>query len=246
MVMIPSWLSRDRLAVLLGVLAPLAVVLMLVPFRDDFSNTNAALILVLVIVGVAANGDRLAGLLAALSAAVWFDFFLTQPYQAFTINDRDDIETTLLLLAVGAGVTEIALWGRRQQARADREARYLAGIRAAVEAVASPGSADNVIDVVKDQLTQLLGLRDSQFQYGTAGLGRPARLRHDGRVEWKGRVWDVDRDGLPTDTDIELLVESSGRLAGRFLLAAAPNSRPTVAQRLVAVTLADKVGSVLQ
>ena len=32
-------------------------------------------------VAVAANGYRLAGVLAALSAAVWFDFFLTQPYQ---------------------------------------------------------------------------------------------------------------------------------------------------------------------
>jgi hypothetical protein len=91
----------------------------------------------------------------------------------------------------------------------------------------------------------VLGLRECHFQYGIAGLGQPARLRHDGQVEWNGRVWDVDHDGLPVDTDIELLVESAGRLAGRFLLVATPNSRPTVAQRLVAVTLADQAGSVL-
>ena len=239
----PGWLTRDRLTYLLAVLAPLAVTLVLVPFRGDFSNTNAALILVLVIVAIAATGNRLAGLLAALSAAAWFDFFLTRPYQAFTINRRDDVETTVLLLAVGVGVTEIALWGHRQQARADREEAYLAGIRSAAEAVAARGSEHEVIAVVSEQLTHVLGLRACRYEYGTAGLGRPARLNHDGEVERNGRTVDVEGQGLPTDTEIELLVESNGLLQGRFMLTAAPNSRPTVAQRLVAVTLADQVAS---
>ena len=239
-------LTRGRLAILLGVLAPFIMTLALVPFRDSFSHTNAALILVLVIVAIAASGSRMAGLLAALSSAAWFDFFLTQPYGRFVINDRDDIETTVLLLAIGVGVTEIALWGRRQQALADRGAGYLAGIRSAAEAVAAHGSTSDVINVVSDQLNHLLGLRECRFQYGTAGLGRPPRLRHDGQVEWNRTVWDVQREGLPMDTEIELLVENRGRLHGRFLPAAAPNSRPTVAQRLVAVTLADQVGSVLE
>jgi K+-sensing histidine kinase KdpD len=59
----------------------------------------------------------LAGLLAAVSSAVWFDFFLTVPYGRFTIDDRADIETTVLLILVGVAVTEICLWGRRQQAK---------------------------------------------------------------------------------------------------------------------------------
>jgi K+-sensing histidine kinase KdpD len=50
-----------------------------VPFRASFPNTDAALALLLVVVAVAANGYRLAGYLAALAAAVWFDFFLTRP-----------------------------------------------------------------------------------------------------------------------------------------------------------------------
>jgi K+-sensing histidine kinase KdpD len=43
--------------------------------------------------------------------AVWFDFFLTQPYERFTITRRTDIETTVLLLVIGVAVTEIAVWG---------------------------------------------------------------------------------------------------------------------------------------
>jgi K+-sensing histidine kinase KdpD len=42
--------------------------------------------MMLVVVAVAANGYALAGVLAAISAAVWFDFFLTRPYEHFTIS----------------------------------------------------------------------------------------------------------------------------------------------------------------
>ena len=77
----PDYLSRDRLAVLAALVAPVALAAILVPFRTSFPNTDAALALLLVVVAVAANGYRLAGYLAALSAAAWFDFFLTRvPY----------------------------------------------------------------------------------------------------------------------------------------------------------------------
>ena len=78
--------------------------------------------MLLVVVAVAANGDRLAGALAAVSTAVWFDFFLTQPYERLTITRRTDIETTVLLLVIGVAVTEIAVWGRRHHAIASRRA----------------------------------------------------------------------------------------------------------------------------
>jgi K+-sensing histidine kinase KdpD len=38
---------------------------------------------VVVVVAVAATGNRVAGALAALSAATWFDFFFTLPYPGF-------------------------------------------------------------------------------------------------------------------------------------------------------------------
>jgi K+-sensing histidine kinase KdpD len=77
---------RAILAILAAVAAPLVLTLILVPFRASFPNTDAALALILVVVAVAAVGHRLAGALAALSAAAWFDFFLTRPYERFTIT----------------------------------------------------------------------------------------------------------------------------------------------------------------
>ena len=241
----PSYLSRDRLAVLAALAAPVALAAILVPFRTSFPNTDAALALLLVVVAVAANGYRLAGYLAALSAAVWFDFFLTQPYERFAITHRADIETTVLLLVIGVAVTEIAVWGRRQQAAASRRAGYLEGINSAAQAVAVGGSASALTEQVTSQLTQLLTLRSCGFQYGVAGIGRPARMQHDGSVTIGQRAWDVDAEGFPEGADTELLVESGGLFQGRFLMTPTPGARPTLEQRLLAIAFADQVGAAL-
>jgi K+-sensing histidine kinase KdpD len=238
-------LSRDRVAVAAGLLAPLALTAILVPFRTGFANTDAALALILVIVAVAAAGNRVAGYLAAISSAVWFDFFLTRPYERFTINRATDIETTVLVLLIGIAVTEIAVFGRREHTAASKRAGYLEGINDAARAVAAGGSTDALIDEVNASLIRLLALRGSEFQYGIAGVGRPARIEHDGDVMIDGRAYDVVNGGLPANRGTELLVENGGRLQGRFLLRPDPAARPTREQLLVAVALADQVGAAL-
>jgi K+-sensing histidine kinase KdpD len=237
-------LVRPYLLYAIGVAAPLALTAILVPFRTSFPNTDAALTLILIVVAVAALGSRLAGILAAASAAVWFDFFLTRPYERFSITRAVDIETTVLILVIGVAVTELAVWGRRQHVAATRRAGYLDGINAAAGAVAAGGSASALINDVSGRLARLLSARDCRFEHGVAGLGRPARLRPDGQVVTADqRVLAVERDGLPATT--ELLVENRGVLRGRFLLTAEPAARPTVEQRLVAVAFADQVGAAL-
>lgn len=219
--------------------------LLLVPFRSSLANTHIALVLVVVIVAVAAAGNRLAGIVASMSAGVWFDFFFTAPYQRLAITDRQDIETFLLLLAVGIAVTELAVWGRRQQERAAREAGYLAGLQAAAAAGATGVSGTVLVRDVRTKLIETLDLSGCRFEPGVAGLGDPPRLLRDGSVVWHGRSWEAERDGLPADTDIELRVENSGRLHGRYVLRAKPGAHPSREQRIVAVTLADQVGAAL-
>jgi hypothetical protein len=176
---------------------------------------------------------------------VWFDFFLTQPYERFTITRRTDIETTVLLLVIGVAVTEIAVWGRRHYALASRRAGYLDGINNAARAVAAGGSAAALIDQVSAQLIKLLALRSCVFQYGVAGLGRPARLQRDGSVTFGQRRWVPDAEDLPADGEVELLVEGGGLFQGRFLMTPAPGARPSLERRLLAVAFADQVGAAL-
>ncbi len=240
-------IPRARSAVVaIAVAVPALVGAAIVPFRSQIENTNAALVLVLVVVAAAATGVRWAGIAAALSSTVWFDFFLTQPYQRFTITDQADIETAALLTLVGVAVTEVALWGRRQQARASQQQGYLSGVVRTAGIVAAGGShTQALIEHVANQLVDLLGIDDCYFDSDTRDAA-PAAVVRDGTVVRRGRDVDVERFGLPTDCEIELRVQHGGITHGRFLLiASARLARPSEAQRQVAVALADQVGAAL-
>lgn len=236
---------RDSVALAVAFAAPLIATAVVVPFRDSFANTDAALVLVAIVVAVAVTtGNRPAGYLAAASSAVWFDFFLTKPYEQFSITRSSDVETTVLLLIIGAAVTELAVWGRQQQALASNRAGYLRGIYTAAEATTPQGRPDSAIPQVAEQLTQLLDLVSCQWQPGVAGVGGVARLHHDGHVTVDRQVWDVDGHGLPP-RELEVLVRSGDRFFGRFVMRPAAGSRPSQEHRLVAVALANQVGAQL-
>jgi Domain of unknown function (DUF4118) len=234
------YLNRDGAAVIAGMLLPLAVAAVFLPLRSSWSNTNMALVLVVAVVAVAAMGNRLAGALAALSAAAWFDFFYTLPYDRFTIYRAADIRTSVLLLVVGVAVSQLAARARRLKVIAITDARYLAEIHETAELARAARSPDAVIDHVKQQLTSVLDLAGCRFEYGTL-IGHPPRLEPDGSVTAGRRHLDVDEFGLPRE-EIELRTFGNGRYYGRFMLAPKPESRPSLQARLVAVTLADQAG----
>ena len=104
--------SSRMLWVAIGGAAPIGVAAALVSLRDHMLNANVALVLVLVVVLAAVGGGRSAGAVAAVSAALSFNFFHTMPYLTLEINSRDDVETTLLLLAVGLAVGQLASYRR--------------------------------------------------------------------------------------------------------------------------------------
>ncbi|HZX05716.1 DUF4118 domain-containing protein [Kribbella sp.] len=228
-----------------SLLAPPAVCALLTPFRAHFDNANAALVLVVVIVAVAVFGIRLAGVLAAVSSALWFDFFLTTPYYSFSIDNSNDVDQAVLLLVIGIAVTQIAIWGRRQQANASRRRGYLDGVITTSQAVATGASADDLIEQVRAELIAVLGIDGVKFVAGRKQTAAP-RLNPDGSVTRGSQVLKVERDGLPTNAEIELPVQHAGVSRGCFLLTAASRiARPDLEQRVVAVALADQVGAAL-
>jgi len=228
-------------------IVPLAVCAALGAFRNGITDATAALVLVLVVVAAAATGARLAGFVAALSSGIWFDFFLTEPFGSLKITDRDDIEGTVLLLLVGAAVTELALWGRRQEARASRRAGYLDGVFGTADVVAGQQeSPQALIDHVCHQIVEILAIDACRFERAGTSAGSSVTLDRNGSVTQLGRAVDVDRDGLPTDDLIALDVQQGGLSTGRFLLTASTRIvRPSLEQRRVVVLLADQVGAAL-
>ena len=214
----------------------------LVPFRQSVPNTDAALVLVAAIVGVAANGHRVAGLVAAVSAAVWFDFFLTAPYQRLSITSREDVETAVLLVMVGAAVTELAVRGRRSRILAQTDAAYLDAFESTFKRVEAGDDAGELTVHVAGVLTALLGLRGCRFEADRYG-GMP-RLHADGTLKLGDRDWDLDQHGMP-DREIELLVTLHGRPHGRFVLSPTPGVVPSIAARRCASVLVGQLAAVL-
>jgi K+-sensing histidine kinase KdpD len=241
-----SWTYRAPL--IAAVVVPILLCAALSLVRGAVDNTNAALVLVLVVVGVASAGQRLPGVVAALVGTGAFDFFLTAPYLRFAIAGRDDIETAVLLVLIGLAVTEVALWGRRQQARSSNREGYLAGVVSAARLAASGSeSGPELVELVGRQIADVLDLDDCRFDPSDepTTAGRP-RLEPDGGITWRGHAVDVRREGLPVEDEIELLVRSGGAILGRYLLVSTSAvRRPDLERRQVAVTLAEQVGAAL-
>ena len=233
--------DRSRtLARVAAVIVPIVVTVVLSVLRELMANSSAALVLVLVVVAVAVSGDRIAGVIAALVSAASFDYFLTQPYYQFAIVNRDDVETAVLLTAIGLVVTEIALWGRRQQARSSRREGYLAGVANAAGMAGAGLAAPEVIETVGRMISDVLDLDECRFDPTASVPDRP-RLDRDGSITWRGREVDVQRDGLPTMDAIELPIGRDD-VHGRYLLTSTSRvRRPDREQLLVAVTLAEQI-----
>ena len=70
------------------------------------------------------------------------------------------------------------------------------------------------------ELIGLLHLRACRYEHGLSA-GPMMRLEHDGHVLLGGRLWAVDRMGLP-GPEIELLVTHRGKDLGRFVLTPTP------------------------
>ncbi|MFD6185770.1 DUF4118 domain-containing protein [Streptomyces goshikiensis] len=235
---------RDAAAFAAALLAPFAVALALVPVRADMSHTNVALVLVVAVVAVSALGNRYAGALAALSAAAWFDFFHTAPYQSLHITGRADIETAVLLLLVGLAVSQLAARARLLGAVALTDAGHLERLHETARFARFATSPDDVVEEVRRQLVEVLELRACRFERGSL-LGHPARLEQDGSVNVPDWVWDLERQGWPQG-EIELRATAGDRYQGRFMMTPAQGAVVVpLESRLVAVTLAAQAGAAL-
>ncbi|MFZ2056360.1 MAG: DUF4118 domain-containing protein [Acidimicrobiales bacterium] len=235
--------DKGWIAACCGLALPIAVSAALVPFRSNFALPASALVLVLVVVAVGSFGSRFAGVLAALSAAAWFDFFLTKPYETFNITYRPDLQTEISLLVVGLAITEIAARSRGHREDASEEANNVALIHNFTEMVAGGEPAQFVVTRAAAELTSLLGLKDCRFETEMSDR-HPTRIEHFGVVTLGGLRWGAHRTGLP-GREVELIVQYRGKTFGRFVMAPTPGSPVSSDRLLVAAFIADQVGAAL-
>lgn len=233
--------STRLLWVALAGAAPIGVAAALVGLRDVMLNANVALVLVLVVVLAAIGGGREAGAVAAVSAALSFDFFHTVPYLTLQIDSGDDVETTLLLLGVGLAVGHLASM-RAKPARPPKTADEIRRIhRVAALGDHSRHTASEMIMAAQNELSELLELDTCQFEAFPFSRAFP-RLERTGVIS----VMEYHDGGFALPPDgVELPVLGRGNVLGRFVLVPRPGTTVTLEQRIVAVSIADHVGAAL-
>jgi K+-sensing histidine kinase KdpD len=239
--------GRKLMGLALGGLGPIVVALVLVPFREDIDNANLALILVLVVVMAAIVGGRGAAVLAAITGTMAFDFFLTRPYTSMRIESADDVETVIILLAVGLLVGEVAARGRRSRRERERAADAIDRVHRVAARIAEGGPLDAdgrlrvIVDEVIREMTALLQLRDCYLEVAPFQWPLP-RLERSGAIDTAEHEWSSGGFMLP-EYGVQLPVLQAGTEVARLVLLGNPEVSVTLEERVVAVALADQLGS---
>jgi len=235
--------AREVFDYALAGLAPVFVGAALVGVRGELVGANLALILVLVIVGAAAVGGRGPAMVAAIMAAVSFDFFLTRPYLSLKIDSANDVETTVILLLIGLVVGQVAVQARRSNREARRSSGDIARLHRVAEQVANGASPQAVASSVCAELAAMLRLQDCRFEAPPTGDPLP-RMGRNGAVAITVHRFVDGEFALPAE-GVELPVLGYGRELGRLVLIPDPDIGIPTDECIVAVALADQLGAAL-
>ncbi len=119
----------------------------------------------------------------------------------------------------------------------------LARIHAVAERISDGEEPDFVLIAVAAELRDLLNLKDCRF-VREQPTGKGARIESDGSVHLNPIRWPSSTAGLPTN-HVELPVRGGGRVIGTFILTPTPTSPVSHEQCMVAVALADQLGTAL-
>jgi len=215
----------------LGVLAPLAVAVALVPLRGTVEPPTIALILVVPVVLVVAVAGAVPGLVASLSASLAFDVLHTRPYSSVTIHARADAEVAAALALTAMCVAAVVANQLTARTRSALRRSALAELEAVV-AVAADGTADAAVDACSEAITRVLRLQRCRWKAGYHGAAGYHLVR-------SGAVIGVEGDQSVLPRDVELPVVHQGVELGRLILTATPGEVVSREERRAAIAIAD-------
>lgn len=216
------------------------VALAWLPLRARLPNTDIALVLVVVVAGVGFVAGRAAALVGAVGAGVAFDVLHTRPYGHVAITHGRDVLTTALLVVAGgtAGVLAAGLTRYRRTAASDADA--LALVTDAAGLVATGGDPRLVVEALAEELEQGLGLAECRF-VPEPPTGSIPVIQRDGSIRGTPGLGH----SVPV-AELALPVWVAGAVRAHYRLVLASADVPPVAQRRLAVHVADQAGAALQ
>jgi hypothetical protein len=192
-----------------GFVASILAGIIIEPYRHSVGLENVTIVYLLIVVVAAAYGGRAAGLVAALSAGLSYDFFLTTPYHTLTIDSPAQVVTVTLLFGTGMVASLAGRARRRSTAQTQEQTGALRLLNTVTQAVAAGdiGDADRAAaEGLHDLLNAcrvIIKRSGTTGQAVVADVGRTdepidtrelPRLDQQGRLPSGSRLW---RHGLP-------------------------------------------------
>jgi K+-sensing histidine kinase KdpD len=235
--------AESDIAVVVGGTLPILVAGLLVPVRPHVLNANVALVLMATVVLAASFGDRRAGIVAGMTAALSFNFFHTEPYLSLSIDSADDVETFLVLLAAGLFVGTLAGRRRALRDRAAASRQEIARLHRIADLIAHGAEPAEVMFACERELVALLRLEACTFEAEADAPPRPT-LERTGAISGGSLHYVRGGFALPIE-GVVLPVLHRGQPVGSFVLRPAADTSASLEARIVAVALADQAGAVL-
>jgi hypothetical protein len=181
-----------------GLAASLLAGALIEPFRNRLGLENVVIVFLAIVTLCAAVGGRAAGMVAALSAALSYNFFFTTPYRTLRIDSAEQVLTVCLLFAAGMVAAFTGRRTRRTAAVRRQENTVIHLLehvaKVAAQAGVKPGSVRKVDRAAAEGVRELLDARLVQVhrgdevtaEAGETGLhpvaGELVRLDPDGRL----------------------------------------------------------------
>ena len=208
--------GSNSIGLALGVLGSLALSVAMLPLRGHLHNDNIALALVVPVLIAGVIGGRWAGALSAITAALCFDFFFTQPYLSLRIASSNDITSGVVLVIVALISAEVGI------ARRARSCRPCVPLRS--RSPLSRSWSSPCATVRSKMSCRRCGRSSSGSSVSPTPRTSPARRSRRSPVWACGGRSKVDRS-IATHTDfllppggIELPSRPDGRVFGRLVL----------------------------
>jgi K+-sensing histidine kinase KdpD len=227
--------ARTTVAVAIATMFPIAFGALLIPLREQLSQ-SISLLMVLPVLVVALLGGRRLGILAALAAALAFDVFHTLPYYQPTIDDPDDIVETVVLLAIGITAGYLAESAQTAIVAARVRRRELAAMTNFLEHIGTPISAEELGEHASASILSLLDARECVWRPDYMGTASPV-LKPDGTLT-SMRAGDWDQGGGVLPSTIEIPVGYPPAECGRFIVQTNHRASVSLEERRAAANVA--------
>lgn len=230
-------IRSTRLATVGGPAVAFALTAATSSIRDQVGASNVGIALAIVVAGAALISRR-AGLTTAVTAALTFNFFHTQPYHSLRIHESRDVAIVALLAGLGLVISDISAWRYRRDALAQHHRQALMAPASVGALVAGIHPVGVVWPAVVTSIVDQLGMAECGVV-----TERPTNIPLISRAV--SRNADGDDSFVLPAKGASIAVQIGDRVLGFLVVMPPPGTVSLTVERRVIIAFADHLAIAL-